>query len=72
MGVKNKGGLDVFSQLIEKKTANRGLSGADFAGEDNDSFSLGDTIRKMGEGFLMFFAEKKESRVAGYVKRTLF
>jgi hypothetical protein len=67
--VEDERGLEFVAEFFEELAADRGLAGADFAGEFDEAFALVDAEEQMVERLLMFPAEEQKARVRRDVER---
>lgn len=71
-GIQNEGGgITAATELLEHRAAERGLAGANFAGELHKAFALANSVKQVIEGFTVFGAVKQEPRVRGNIERRL-
>ena len=71
-GVQDKGGLDIFVDLVEEDPAEDGLSRSDFPCHAHNPFAVFDPVKKMGVGLFVAGAFKIKRRVGCDVKGVLF
>jgi hypothetical protein len=55
-------------QLVEECPQDIGLSRSHLSRKGDEARSVGDAVKKMGEGFLVGLAQEDETRVGGQIK----